>query len=101
MSKFWKNFVDILLLIFFIFSLFYLFKNLFYSEYNLNKISEYKKSIKGLKHIITEEKKKNDILNGEYLFLLLYKDISLEIYAKDYLWLIPKTEAVFLKKEKK
>ncbi len=100
MSKFWKNFVDILLLVFFSFSFFYFLKNLFFSENNLDKISEYKRSIEGLKRIIAEEKEKNNKLKAEYLFILLYKDISLETYAKDYLWLIPKDEAVFLKKKK-
>lgn len=99
MSKFWKNFIDIILLVFFIFSIFFFLKNLFFSENNIYKISEYERSIEGLKKILQKEKEKNTFLKNEYLFILLYKNLSLSTFAKDYLWLVPKDEAVLLKKK--
>jgi len=92
----WNRFIDILLALFFLLSLLYSVKNLFFSPNNYKKIAEYRESIDNLRSLIEREKKKNLHLKQEYTFILNHKEIALQYFTQEYLWLVPPDVAVFL-----
>ena len=97
---FWKRFVDILLLFFFLLSIFYLLRNLLFSENGYRTIKHYRESIEGLKTILAKERERNRRLKEDYLFVTSHGNVSLQIFVRDYLWLVPPDEAVYLKDRK-
>jgi cell division protein FtsB len=94
-----RGFANTLVILFFLFSLFYLVKNLFFSEDNIQKVKDYQESIERLQTLIAKEEKENQKLKELYGFITKYGNLSLETFARDYLWLIPGDEQVFLKEK--
>jgi len=95
-----RSLSNTLVILFFLFSLFYLLKNLVLSENNFKSLKTYKQSIRKLQNLLKNEEEKNRELKDFYEFVKRNEVFVLEIFARDYLWLIPKDEQVFLKKEK-
>ncbi len=95
----WFDYVNTSILVFFLFSIFYLVKNVFFGENNYRKVEEYKTSIEKLKELLQREKVKNENLKKELEFLETYKREAIEIFIKDYLWKVEKGESVYLKKD--
>jgi hypothetical protein len=94
----WRKFVDIPLLVFFLFSIFYLIKNVLLDEKtNYKTISEYKQSIRGLKILVEKENQKNLILRKTLSFLEDNPRQALELFIRDYLWKLKKGENLYLK----
>ena len=97
----WKRFVDILLVVFFLLSLFYLVKNLFFGENRYEKVAQYRRSIEGLKGLLAKERERNLRLKEEYLFVTSHGNVSLQLFVRDYLWLVSPDEAVYLRDREK
>ena len=92
----WNRFIDTLLGLFFLLSLFYLVKNVFFSPNGYQKIKEYRESIENLRALIEKEKAENTRLKEEYTFILNHRSLALKYFTQEYLWLIPPDVAVFL-----
>ncbi len=96
----WNRFIDFLLGLFFLFSLFYLVKNLFFSPNGYKKIGEYRESIENLRALIEREKRENRRLKEEYTFILNHRPLALKYFTQEYLWLVPPDVAVFLNRNR-
>ena len=96
----WKRFVDILLMVFFLLSLFYLFKNLFSPKTGYWKISEYRESIEGLKKLLEVERRRHSLLLEKYRFVRENPDVALQNFVGSRLWLVPPDYCVSLFPEK-
>ena len=90
----WKKFPNIIVWIFFLFSLFYAFKNLFFQS-PLSSIEDYKSSIKNLRDLLKREKEENIKLKRIYAYIESHPDESLELFIRDYLQMVKKKEGVF------
>jgi len=93
-----RGFSNTLVVLFFLFSLFYLLKNLFFSEDNFQTVKIYRQNIKKLQSLLKKEEEENKKLRKFYEFVKQNENLALGIFARDYLWLIPKDEQVFLEK---
>jgi len=89
--------VDLFLLLFFLLALFYLGKNLLWGPYNLEKISLYRENIRNLQQLLEKEKNNTERLRMEHLFLLEERNETLKAFIRDYLFMIPKDEQIFIK----
>ena len=92
----WKRFVDILLVLFFLLSLFYLVKNLLSPKTGYWRISEYRESIEGLKQLLKVEKRRHVFLLGKYRFVKENPDVALQNFVGSHLWLVPPDYCVSL-----
>jgi cell division protein FtsB len=95
----WKKFVDIPLLVFLFFSIFYLAKNLFWGSNGYKTLHEYEKSIEKLRELLEKEKIRNENLKQTLYFVETYKNETLKAFIRDYLWKVEKGESVFLNKK--
>jgi cell division protein FtsB len=94
-----RGFANTLTILFFLFALFYFLKNLFLSEDGIGKVKDYRQSIERLQSLIKKEEEENRRLRELYGFLTKHGNLTLETFARDYLWLIPNDEQVFLKEK--
>lgn len=90
-----RKFTDLLVFIFFLFSLFYTLKNLFFSQNRYTVIEDYKESIARLKELLQREKEENEKLRQELSFIETHPNETTEIFIRDYLQMVKKNEGVY------
>jgi len=88
--------LDLLIILFFLFSVFYFFKNTLWGSFNFSTIEVYKKSIRNLKVLLKKEEEKNRKLKDQYDSLIVAKNETLEAFIRDYLFYIKPNEQIIL-----
>ena len=90
----WKKFSTIVVFIFFLFSLFYGIKNLFFHKTYYCSVEEYKESIKNLKTLLEKERRENEKLRKLLGYIEANRKEALELFIRDYLQMVKKDEGV-------
>ncbi|NPB04974.1 MAG: hypothetical protein GXO08_01140 [Aquificae bacterium] len=93
--------VDFFILAFFLFGLFYLVKNLFFSPYGLKKVAEYRENIENLRLLTEIEKNKTEALRRRYNLLLTARNETLRAFVRDYLFMVENDTLLYLNSELK
>jgi len=95
-----KRILDLFVILFFLFSFFYLIKNTLWGEFNLSTVKVYKNSINNLKELLKKEKEKHRKLEEEYETLLVAENNTLKAFIRDYLFYIEPDEQILLRPPK-
>jgi len=93
------RFVNIVLFIALLVSLFYLTYNVLISSNNYRLINHLKTSIRNLDDRIALEKEKNERMKNIYLRLYYNRNATMENFIRSYLFMVKPDEAIILKKE--
>ncbi len=89
--------IDIFIVFFFLLSLVYLVKNLFFSPYSFNKIETYRSNIKELEKLIEMEEKKRKRLLRIYSLIENERNETLKAFIRDFLFLTEPDTQIYLK----
>jgi cell division protein FtsB len=93
------KFINIVLFVSLLVSLFYLAYNVLISENNYSFIYKLKTSIRNLDKQIALEREKNEELQRIYLKMNYDKNETIESFIRGYLFMVKPDEAIILKKE--
>jgi cell division protein FtsB len=88
---------NFLVLTFFILSLFLFIYNVFLSENSYHVIPKYKSSIKYLSKLVNKEKQRKLELEQKYQQLLNNRQLYLNVFVRDYLFMISPDSWIILK----